>query len=70
MIYFLDTNVISDIMQQHENVTTHFKYNDAMGNVLVLSAPIEYEIRRGLIHKKAIKQLEKLESGLFPLLQY
>lgn len=49
MIYILDTNAISDYIQQFEPTSTRIRQAIRDGHVLYLCQPIEYEVLRGLI---------------------
>lgn len=49
MSYILDTNAISDYIQQFEPTSTRIRQAILDGHVLYLCQPVEYEVLRGLI---------------------
>jgi predicted nucleic acid-binding protein len=67
VIYLLDTNVISDLMEQHPNVRNHAieRIND--GNSLAICRPVHYEILRGLFWRNASGQLRRFQRSILPL---
>jgi predicted nucleic acid-binding protein len=68
MIYVLDTNVISDAMHNQTAVRTHIHANQAA--TIYLCAPVDYEIRRGLLRKRATAQLRLYENIVRPQFQW
>ena len=58
MIYALDSDIISYILKNHNNIKANF--NNAIGNDDLYSIPplVYYEVKRGLIYKKAYRKLQ------------
>jgi predicted nucleic acid-binding protein len=68
MIYVLDTNVISDRLNGHPVVTRKFFQMMQEGHVLCLSAPVEYEVRRGLLKRNATRKFQIFTEEVKPKL--
>jgi tRNA(fMet)-specific endonuclease VapC len=58
--YILDTNTISDILRGDNRVT--LKLREYVGQQIYICQPVQYEVMRGLIHRKASNQLGLLET--------
>lgn len=70
MRYILDTNVISDLIRENQFVQTHVFQEKAAGSILYLSYPVYYEQLRGLLWKKASKQIQVLEQKIISLFDW
>lgn len=68
--FILDTNVIADIANLTPNLNVLAKMRANQSNFLYLSAPVDYEVRRGYIKKNAVKQLATYENGFKPLFEW
>ncbi len=58
--YVLDTNTVSDILRGNANVALQLQNH--LGQQIYLSQPVHYELVRGLTHRKALTQLQLLET--------
>ncbi len=65
----LDTNIIGYLLRGDLPVHYRLAAARADGIRVVLSAPVEYEVRRGLMRRNAHRQLERFEE-LLVLLEY
>ena len=62
MIYALDTNIISHILQKQDEVVNKLKTELDGGNQVVIPPIVYYEVRRGLLASNAIRKAEAFES--------
>ncbi len=62
MIYLLDTNAISDILNKNEIVLVNLKKHE--GANIYLCQPTYYEVLRGILKKNAIRQEQILKGRL------
>ncbi|MCI0710231.1 MAG: PIN domain-containing protein [Chloroflexi bacterium] len=70
MIYLLDTNVISDLIIKHQRVQQRVDDQLLKDDQVGLSAPIYFEILRGLLWKKAPQRERILRDKLRPVLDW
>jgi predicted nucleic acid-binding protein len=68
--YVLDTNVLTDIISVQPNTLKNFENAVLSGHQLLLSSPVYYELKRGLLHKQATKSLHYLENNLRVLMDF
>ena len=68
MIYVLDSNVISDRLNGHAVVTRKFSQMMQKGHVLCLSAPVDYEVRRGFLKRNATHKFQIFTEEVKPKL--
>ncbi len=59
--YLLDTNILSAIIRREELAEQRFRQAIANDNVLLLSAVVFYEVKRGLLKRDARKQMATFE---------
>jgi predicted nucleic acid-binding protein len=62
MIYLLDTNAISDILNKNEIILVNLKKHE--GANIYLCQPVYYEVLRGIIKKNATRQEQILTDRL------
>jgi len=68
LIYLLDTNVLSDLVVDVENVSRQFSQAIAEEHTLCLCHPILYELRRGLIWRKNTTKYSIFNEKILPRL--
>ena len=62
MIYALDTNIVSYMLQDNEKINKQADLLTGSGHALIIPAIVDYEIRRGLLAKNYLKKLRKFEQ--------
>jgi len=62
MIYALDTNIVSYILQRQDEVVNKLKTELDAGNHVVIPPIVYYEVRRGLLASNAVRKAEIFES--------
>ena len=62
MIYALDTNIVSYMLQDNEKINKQTDLLTKNGHALIIPAIVDYEIRRGLLAKNYLKKLRKFEQ--------
>ena len=62
MIYALDTNTISYMLQDDEKINEQAGLATKSGHALIIPPTVDYEIRRGLLAKNYLKKLRKFEQ--------
>lgn len=62
--YIFDTNIVSGLLYVERRAVLECIRTDQT-NLLVLCDPVIYEIERGLKHKNANRQLERLQRNVF-----
>lgn len=62
MIYALDTNIVSYMLQDNEKINKRADWATTNGHALIIPAVVDYEIRRGLLAKNYLKKLKKFEQ--------
>lgn len=67
MIYLLDTNTITDLIEGHPKVTAHMSTGIRQGHSMALCWPVRYEVERGLVWKNLQKKLIVFRS-IYPRL--
>lgn len=60
--YSLDTNTLSEILHDNEQVLGRFRPALAARHEFLICPVVHYELRRGLLHKDARKQMGKLNQ--------
>jgi predicted nucleic acid-binding protein len=70
LIYALDTNLISDWMELHPNVTRPIENKINQGHLLIICQPIYYEIQRGLLWNNQPKKQRILSNQILPALDW
>ncbi|MBI3000864.1 MAG: PIN domain-containing protein [Deltaproteobacteria bacterium] len=70
MPYLLDTNVVTQLLKRNPHIVE--RYRDALerGEQVYLSAVVYYEVKRGLLHVGASKQLHQLDEDFRNVLQW
>ncbi|MDQ7027692.1 MAG: PIN domain-containing protein [Anaerolineae bacterium] len=68
LIYIIDTNVIADLIKKDTDVIQQIRHHQA--DVLCLCQPVDYEVRRGLLHKQAQRQIRDYETHIRPQFQW
>ena len=61
MIYALDTNIVSYILQKNKRVTDRLRAEIRKGNQVVIPPIVYYEIRRGLLASNATAKAAAFE---------
>jgi predicted nucleic acid-binding protein len=69
LIYLLDTNVISDYLNQVFDLE-RFNRAIAAGDRVCLCHPVYYESLRGLLKAKSTRKLDVFHSRLIPMLEW
>jgi predicted nucleic acid-binding protein len=67
VIYLLDTNAISDLMEHHPKVRRQAAEHINAGHQLTLCRPVYYEIMRALLWRGATRQIDNLVQSILPL---
>jgi predicted nucleic acid-binding protein len=62
MIYALDTNIISYMLDDNDKIKNQINLITSNGHTLIIPATVDYEIRRGLLSKNYLKKLKKFEQ--------
>ena len=62
MICALDTNIVSYMLNDNEKIKRQTASIIKNGDVLIIPAVVDYEIRRGLLAKNYLKKLKKFEQ--------
>lgn len=57
-MYILDTNIVSALIKGDQKVRQKFDYSLAVGKTILISALTYYEIKRGLLHKNALRKID------------
>jgi predicted nucleic acid-binding protein len=70
LAYILDTNAVSDYINQIELTTEHTKQALRDGHILYLCQPVVYEVLRGLIKARAERKRRIFEEQFAPQLTY
>ena len=66
MIYLLDTNVISDLLIKHAQITQQIEQHKINNDQLIVCQPVFYELMRGLIRTRSTKKLSILRDQILP----
>jgi len=70
MPYLLDTNVITQLLRRTPGIVGRYRAALARGEVIYLSAVVYYEMKRGLLHVGATRQLRQLDEHFKNVLQW
>ena len=70
MPYLLDTNVVTQLLKRNPSVVEKYRRTLELGEQLYLSAVVYYEIKRGLLHLGAAKQLRQLDEDFKDVLYW
>jgi predicted nucleic acid-binding protein len=71
LIYLLDTNAVSDWLSPKPDVIAeHIEHHLEDDARIVICQPVYYELRRGLLWRKAERKLKILREKILPLLEY
>ncbi len=62
MPYLLDTNVVTQLLKRNPRVVERYRRALELGAQIYFSAVVYYEIKRGLLHLGAAKQLQQLDE--------
>jgi len=62
MMYALDANIISYMLQGDERINEQADLATKSGHALIIPPIVDYEIRRGLLAKNYLKKLKKFEQ--------
>ena len=62
MICALDSNIVSYMLQDNEEINKQTDSITKNGHALIIPAIVDYEIRRGLLAKNYLKKLRKFEQ--------
>ena len=62
MIYALDTNIISYMLDDNEKIKNQVNQIVANGHTFIVPPVVDYEIRRGLLSKNYLKKLRKFDQ--------
>jgi tRNA(fMet)-specific endonuclease VapC len=67
VIYLLDTNAITDLIEGHPQVIASMTTRIQEGHRMALCLPVRYEVERGLVWKNLQKKLQVFRS-IYPRL--
>lgn len=70
MPYLLDTNVVTQLLKRNPGVVEKYRRTLELGEQVYLSAVVYYEIKRGLPHLGATKQLRQLDEDFKDVLYW
>ena len=70
MPYLLDTNVVTQLLKRAPHVVERYRHALERGEQVYLSAVVYYEVKRGLLHVGAAKQLRQLDEDFRNVLQW
>ncbi|MBI2985755.1 MAG: PIN domain-containing protein [Deltaproteobacteria bacterium] len=70
MPYLLDTNVVTQLLKRTPQVVERYRRALERGEQVYLSAVVYYEVKRGLLHVQAAKQLRQLDEDFRNVLQW
>ena len=62
MIYSLDTNIISYMLQKNDLVLENYKQEIKKGAECIIPPMVYYEIKRGLLYKNALVQAKSFDN--------
>lgn len=62
MAYLLDTNVVTELLKRNAHVVNRYRSALENGEQVYFSAVAYYEIKRGLLHLGASRQLRQLDE--------
>lgn len=70
MPYLFDTNVVTQLLRRNPRVVERYRHALERGEQIYLSAVVYYEVKRGLLHVRATKQLHQLDEDFRNVLQW
>ena len=70
MPYLLDTNVVTQLLKRTSSVVEKYRRTLERGEQVYLSVVVYYEIKRGLLHLGAAKQLRQLDQDFKDVLHW
>jgi predicted nucleic acid-binding protein len=70
MSYLLNTNVVTQLLKRTPRVVERYRHALERGEQVYLSAVVYYEVKRGLLHVGAAKQLRQLDEDFRNVLQW
>ena len=70
MPYLLDTNVVTQLLKRTPPLVEKYRHALERGEQVYLSAVVYYEVKRGLLHLGAARQLRQLDEDLRNVLQW
>jgi len=70
MPYLLDTNVVTQLLKRTPRVVESYRHALEQGEQVYLSAVVYYEVKRGLLHLGAAKQLRQLDEDFRNVLRW
>ena len=70
MPFFLDSNVVTQIIRRMPHVVNRYRATLEHGEPIYLSALVHYEVKRGLHHLGATQQLRRLEEDVKAVLPW
>ena len=70
MIYILDTNVVSDFLKKHSQVSDAVLRATARNDRLLIPQLVHYELIRSLLRHNATTQLKRLNDEILPQLEW
>ena len=62
MPYLLDTSVITQLLRRTPHIVDRYRATLERGEAIYLSAVVYYEVKRGLLHMGAARQLRQLDE--------
>lgn len=70
MPYLLDTNVVTQLLKRTPHIVAKYRRALEQGEQVYLGAVVYYEVKRGLLHVQAAKQLHQLDEDFRNVLQW
>ena len=70
MPYLLDTNVVTQLLKRTPGVVAKYRRALELGEQVYFSAAVYYEIKRGLLHLGAARQLRQLDEDFKDVLDW
>lgn len=68
MIYILDTNIISGLLRSNASILKALELHK--NDIIYISPPVHFEVKRGLLWKDAHAQLNSYLNDFLPLFQW
>jgi predicted nucleic acid-binding protein len=69
MIFLLDTNVVSDLIVDFQPTTLAFYAALQDEHRCLVSQPVHYEIKRGLLYRGNVRKLDIYQNKIIPLVE-
>ncbi len=70
MPYLLDTNAVTQLLKRNPRVVERYRHALEQGEQVYLSTVVYYEVKRGLLHIGATRQLHQLDEDFRNVLQW